>query len=46
MTAAHTVVIIFSGARGRDRTGDPVFTKDVLYQLSYSGKLFANTRAF
>ena len=26
-----------SGAHGRTRTGDPVLTKNVLYQLSYVG---------
>ena len=31
----------YSLAQDQDRTGDPVLTKDVLYQLSYLGKSFS-----
>ena len=33
-----TILLYFlTGAHGRTRTGDPVLTKNVLYQLSYVG---------
>ena len=32
--------IPLSGAHDRNRTGDLVLTKDVLYRLSYVGRLF------
>ena len=34
---SHPAGLLLYGANNRDRTGDLVLTKDVLYQLSYVG---------
>jgi hypothetical protein len=31
---------VINGAVTRNRTGDPILTMDVLYLLSYNGKIF------
>ena len=33
----HSLCCFLAGAHDRTRTGDPVLTKNVLYQLSYAG---------
>ena len=38
--------VLQNGAHDRNRTGDLVLTKDVLYRLSYVGFLQIETRSF